>query len=107
MSRYLQIFRASVPQANVERLLAVRPEAIAEAQRLCPALIDAELVKFQDGTWLDILTWDQPNGEELLMARASEFVVLPEMHGLLTDVSVPEFGEIQHSTHVSAPVGRR
>ena len=55
--RYVQIIRTEVPAANVDGLLAVREEAIAEAQRLCPLLIDAELVQLDDGVRLDILTW--------------------------------------------------
>jgi hypothetical protein len=39
----------------VERLLEVRPAAIAEAQRLCPELLRADLVRLEDGTWLDVL----------------------------------------------------
>jgi hypothetical protein len=55
--RHLQIIRTDVPAANFDGLLAVREEAIAEAQRLCPSLIGAELVRLDDDVWLDILTW--------------------------------------------------
>lgn len=97
-ARYLQVYRASVPEANVERLLEIRGDAIAEAQRLCPHLLDAELIRLNDETWLDILTWDRPNGEEALMAQAEHFSVLTEMHGLLVDVTGPDLGVIVHST---------
>ena len=36
MAEYLQVWRARVPDVNVEPLLAIRPAAIAEAQRLAP-----------------------------------------------------------------------
>jgi Sigma-70 region 2 len=57
---YLQIFRARVPQQSMAALLEIRPAAIAEAQRLCPELLRAQLVRLDDGTWLDVLTWSRP-----------------------------------------------
>ena len=44
----------------MERLLELGPAAIAEAQRLCPELLGAELVRLEDGTWLDVLRWSRP-----------------------------------------------
>jgi len=44
MGEYLQVFRARVPEASVATLLEIRPAAIAEAQRLCPELLGAQLV---------------------------------------------------------------
>ncbi len=39
MSEYLQVWHARVPEHNVERLLELRPAAIAEARRRCPELV--------------------------------------------------------------------
>lgn len=82
---YVQVWRATVPAESVEPLLAIRPAAIAEATRLCPELRRAELVDPGDGTWLDVLTWSCPDGEERLMAHADQFEALVTMHGLLED----------------------
>ena len=87
MNEYLQIWRATVADGGEERLLAVRPAAIAEAKRLCPELLRADLVELGDGTWLDVLTWSVPDGEERLMARAEEFRELHAMHHLLEDAA--------------------
>jgi hypothetical protein len=57
MAEHRQIFRVRVPETSVPMLLEIRPAAIAEAQRLCPALLRAELVRLEDGSWLDLLTW--------------------------------------------------
>jgi hypothetical protein len=57
VGEYLQVFRARVPQQSVAALLEIRPAAIAEAQRLCPELLRAQLVRLDDGTWLG--TWEQ------------------------------------------------
>lgn len=94
MSEYLQVFRARVPRESVAALLDIRPAAIAEAQRLCPELLRADLVRVDDDTWLDVLTWSVPDGEERLMKRAAEFDALVKMHGLLEDVGDSVRGEI-------------
>ena len=93
-TEYLQVWRAKVSDENVERLLAVRPAAIAEAQRLCPELLRADLVRLGDGTWLDVLTWSCADGEERLMSRAGEFDALHAMHTLLEDAEQLGRGEI-------------
>ncbi len=94
MTEYLQVWRAKVADADVERLLAVRPAAIAEARRLCPDLLRADLVRLGDGTWLDVLTWSCADGEERLMARAEAFDALHTMHELLEDAEQIGRGEI-------------
>ena len=97
MGAYLQIFRARVPQQSVAALLEIRPAAIDEAQRLCPELLRAQLVRLDDGTWLDVLTWSRPDGEQRLMARAAEFDAITRMHDLLVEVEEPLRGEIIHT----------
>ena len=94
MSEYVQVWRAKVADGVVEKLLAVRPAAIAEAKRLCPELLRADLVRLGDGTWLDVLTWSVPDGEERLMARAEEFKAVHEMHALLEDAEAIGRGEV-------------
>jgi hypothetical protein len=98
VGEYLQIFRARVPQQSVAALLEIRPAAIAEAQRLCPELVGAQLVQLDDGTWLDVLTWSRPDGEQRLMARTAEFDAVTKMHDLLADVEEPLRGEIIHTS---------
>ena len=97
MGEYLQIFRARVPEASVAAVLEIRPAAIAEAQRLCPELLRAQLVRLTDGTWLDVLTWSRPDGEQRLLERAAEFDAITRMHDLLVDVEQPLRGEILHT----------
>jgi hypothetical protein len=94
MSEYVQVWKARVAEDDVEQLLAVRPMAIAEAKRLCPALLRAELVRLRDGTWLDVLTWSAADGEEQLMARAEEFDALNRVHAFLEDAEQVGRGEV-------------
>jgi hypothetical protein len=94
MSHYMQVWRAKVADDDVEALLAIRPAAVAEAKRLCPELLRAELVRVGDGTWLDVLTWSMADGEERLMAKADEFDALNRMHGFLEDAEQVGRGEV-------------
>lgn len=98
MGEYLQIFRARVPEESVAALLEIRPAAIAEAQRLRPELLRAQLVRLDDTSWLDVLTWSRPDGEQRLMAHAAEFDAVTKMHDLLADVEEPLRGEVVHTS---------
>jgi hypothetical protein len=94
MTEYLQVWRANVADGRVERLLELRPAAIAEAQRLCPELLAADLVRLDDGSWLDVLRWSCPDGEERLMQHADQFDAVQKMHELLEDAVQVGRGEI-------------
>ena len=94
MSEYLQVWKTRVAEESVERLLEVRPVAIAEAQRLCPELLGADLVRLEDGTWLDVLRWSVPDGEERLMVHAAQFDAVSKMHALFEDAEQVGRGEI-------------
>jgi hypothetical protein len=94
MSQFVQVWKARVTEDHTEQLLAVRPAAIAEAKRLCPALLRAELVRVGDGTWLDVLTWTAPDGEEQLMGQSEQFDALNRMHAFLEDAEQVGRGEV-------------
>jgi hypothetical protein len=98
MSEYLTVWRAKVADADVQPLLEVEPLAIAEARRLCPELIGAELVNLGDGSWLHVLRWSAADGAERLMARAEEFDHVNTMHGYLSDDEHLGHGEIVSRT---------
>jgi hypothetical protein len=94
MAEFVQVWRARVAETDVASLLAVRPAAIAEAKQLCPELVRADLVRVDEGTWLDVLTWSVPDGEERLMAEAGRFEALNRMHGFLEDAEPIGRGEL-------------
>jgi len=49
-----------------------------------------------DTTWLDVLTWSRPDGEQRLLERAAEFDAVTSMQDLLVDMEQPLRGEIVH-----------
>jgi hypothetical protein len=63
-----------------------------------PELLGAQLVRLDDGSWLDVLTWSRPDGEQRLMARAAGFDAITTLHDLLVEVEAPLRGEIIHTS---------
>lgn len=98
MATSVQVYRAKVDPANVARLLEVRPLAIAQAQAACSALLRAELIRLDESTWLDVLTWSRPDGVDELMSKAADLPLVVKMHGLIGEVLAVETGELAHST---------
>lgn len=94
----VQVYRASVDPANVARLLAIRPAALAQARAACPVLVRADLVRLDERTWLDILTWSEPGGVDQLMAVAGQLPLVGEMHALIGEVLCVDTGELLHTT---------
>lgn len=94
MTEFVQVWKAKVANNEADALLSVRPEAIAEAKRLCPGLVRAELVRAGDGMWLDVLTWSAVDGEQQLMARADQFDALNRMHSFMADAEPVGRGEV-------------
>ncbi len=67
-------------------MLALRPAMINAVRDRCPGMLDAQLVHLDDGTWLDIVTWDS---REAVRRAAGEFPTIPEagaMAGLLEEI---------------------
>jgi hypothetical protein len=63
-----------------------------------PGAAGSAAVRLEDTTWLDVLTWRGPDGEQRLMERAAEFDAVSTMHDLLVDVEEPLRGEILHTS---------
>ena len=98
MAFEVQVYRTTVDPANVDRLLEIRPSAIAQAQAACPLLVRADLIRLDERTWLDILTWTEPGAADKLMAVAGELPLVGQMHALIDEVVAVDTGELAHST---------
>ena len=97
MPRVVDVYRAKVDPANVERLLEVRGPAIAAFQREVPELLRAQLVRLDDDTWLDILEWSEPVDQERQQAAAAASSEAMEMHELVTEPLGHDRGELVHA----------
>lgn len=91
---YLQVWHVRVAAEDADRLLALWPEGMAEAQRLCPQLVRSDLVRLEDGTWFDVLTWSCADGEERLMSLEDQFDAIHKVHALMEEGVQVGRGEI-------------
>jgi hypothetical protein len=94
----IEIYRARIEPANVERLLEIRAAAVAEFQEQVPEPIRAELVRLDGDLWLDVLVWSEPVDEPRIAEASRRTPTAAEMHGLITDVLAHDRGELVHST---------
>jgi hypothetical protein len=94
----IEIYRARIDPANVDRLIEIRAEAVAEFQEQAPELLQADLVRLEDDVWLDVLVWGAPIDEERISRAAAAAPKSVEMHALISDMLGHDRGEIVHST---------
>ena len=97
MAFEVQVYRTTVDPANVDRLLEIRPSAIAQARAACPLLVRADLIRLDERTWLDILTWSEPGAVDQLMSVAADLPLVGQMHALISEVVAVDTGELAHS----------
>lgn len=94
----IEIYRARIDPANVDRLMEIRAQAVAEFQEQAPELLQADLVRLEDDVRLDVLVWSAPIDEQRISQTASRAPKSVEMHALIADVLGHDRGEIVHST---------
>jgi hypothetical protein len=94
----IEIYRAKIDPADVERLMEIRADAVAEFRRQVPELLQADLVRLEGDVWLDVLTWSAPVDEQRVSQAASAAPKSAEMHSLITEVLGHDRGEVVHSS---------
>ena len=94
----IEIYRAKIDPADVERLMEIRADAVAEFRRQVPELLQADLVRLEGDVWLDVLTWSEPVDEQRISEAASAAPKSAEMHSLITEVLGHDRGELVHSS---------
>jgi hypothetical protein len=68
----IEIYRdVTIDPTNVARLVEIRDAAVAEFQAQVPELLQADLVRLGDDTWLDVLRWSGPVAPEQLEAAGN------------------------------------
>jgi hypothetical protein len=92
----VEIFRVRVDPANVERLLEIHDEAVAEYQEHIPELLGIELVRLDEDTWLDIIRWSEPVDPQRLEAACGPRAT--EVHALTADELAHDRGELVHAS---------
>lgn len=94
----IEIYRARIDPANVERLLEIRDAAVAEFREQIPELLQADLVRLDGDIWLDVLTWSEPVDPSRIEHAAACSPTSAEMHSLITEVVAHDSGEVVRSS---------
>ena len=74
-----EIVRSRLRPGAEEEMLRLRPRMIAAVRGRFPELIDARLVKLDDGTWLDMVRW---RSREAAERAATAFGEIPEARAM-------------------------
>jgi hypothetical protein len=93
---HVQVFRARVSPEHVDHLLEIREPAIRQARSACPDLLSAQLIRLDEETWLDVLTWTSAEAPARLAAHADRLDLVAEMHGLVEEVLTVDAGRLVH-----------
>ncbi|MEM9447087.1 MAG: hypothetical protein AAGA75_00960 [Cyanobacteria bacterium P01_E01_bin.6] len=89
-----ELARFTVKADDVDLLLKRWPAAVEAIGSACPGLIEANLVRLDETTWIDIWRWET---HELAVSAAQEAPSIPaaaEMFSLISGPPTMEHGEV-------------
>ena len=87
-----EIVRSRVRGGREDEMLRLRPAMIAAVRARYPELVDARLVKLDDGTWLDVVRWSSRAAAERAAAAFHEVPEARAMSELIEEVLSFEHG---------------
>jgi Antibiotic biosynthesis monooxygenase len=87
MSRgYMEIVHARIRPGAESDMLALRPDFVAAMRRAVPGLVDARLVRLEDGTWLDVVTWASQADAKAAVAAHEQVPEAAQMGTYITEI---------------------
>lgn len=100
MQEALEIARFTIKPEAEEQFLAEREQVVAHLRRHFPGLIDARLVKLENGEYLDLVRWAS---RERALSAAEGAMKVPEIaawFAYIAEVRGMEHAEVKHVTPV-------
>ena len=88
----IRLHRYTVDPPNLEELLARRAAAISAIRAAHPGLVEARLIRLEDGTFIDVWRWD--SAEQMQAALDATPVPPASAATSLTQDRTTEDGEI-------------
>ena len=92
MDGVYEVVRSRVRSGREQEMLALRPAMIAAVRDRFPDLLDATLVRMDDGTRLDIVRWRSRQAAEQAAAAFSEVPEARQMSELVEEVLAFDHG---------------
>lgn len=96
MQEALEIARFTVKPDAEEQLLAEREQVIAHLRRHFPGLVDAQLVKLDNGEYLDLVRWASHEQALRAAAGAMEVPEIAAWFAHIAEVRGMEHAEVMH-----------
>jgi hypothetical protein len=93
MADVFEIVRSRVRAGREEDMLKLRPAMIAAVRARFPELIEAKLIRLDDGLWLDIIRWSSRQAAE---QAAAQFDQIPEARAM--GELIEEIVSFEHGT---------
>ena len=83
---YMEIVHARIRPNAEQAMLALRPEFVAAMRKAVPGLLDARLVRLEDGTWLDVVTWASKADSEAAVTAHEQVPEAAQMGTFISEV---------------------
>lgn len=92
MAVVYELVRSRVRTGAEDEMLQLRPRMIAAVRERFPELIDARLVRLDDGSWLDLVEWTSREAAERAAASMAEIPEAAAMAELIEEIVSFEHG---------------
>ena len=85
MPEFYEIVHAVVRPGAEEEMLSRMPALQAGVREKLPGLLDINLVRLEDGTYLDVLRWESREAADAAIETFAEVPEAGEIHGFLPE----------------------
>ena len=92
MAVVYELVRSRIRAGAEDEMLQLRPRMIAAVRERFPELIDARLVRLDDGSWLDLVAWTSREAAERAAASMPEIPEAAAMAELIEEIVSFEHG---------------
>jgi hypothetical protein len=86
MAGFYEVVHSRVQAGAEDAMLALRPRFVAAMRTAAPGLRDAQLVRLDDGSWLDIVQWESREAAEAGVAAHGNVPEAVEMGRYVTEI---------------------
>jgi hypothetical protein len=90
-----EVVRSRIRAGAEEDMLELRPKMIAAVRNRFPELLDAHLIKMDDGTWMDVVRWTSRDAAERAAGAMSDIPEAQAMMGFIDEIVTFEHG-VEH-----------
>lgn len=94
MPNALELARFAIEDADEPTLIATRDRALHALAAACPGLVSSQLVRLDDGSWLDAIVWESRAHAVAAAEQAPNIDECARYFGLFAEIIAMEHGEL-------------